>query len=212
MRLGRRWLELSTSVGTAGIGKAARVSSARTRFNTARHEISDYLIANYETGEVTPRSWYAPTPALALRTLGSDFRPQPALPPGSNLNDQAPLPRLVLNFEERGIDEKDLFLVAYGDMLFDSPQIFGSPARELGISCSVCHNRGDINRAFFIPGISSRPGGADVDGHFFNPRFNDRRAECPRHAVAARHPFHRSLRPRRALREPAQLRAQRHRQ
>ena len=178
VRLGRRWLELSTSVGTAGIGEAARVSSARTRFDTARQEISNYLIANYETGEVTPQSWYAPTPALALRTLGSAFRPQPALPPGSNLNDQAPLPRLVLNFEERGIDEKDLFLVAYGDMLFDSPQIFGSPARELGISCSVCHNRGDINRAFFIPGISSRPGGADVDGHFFNPRFNDRRADA----------------------------------
>jgi cytochrome c peroxidase len=178
VRLGRRWLELSTSVGTAGIGEAARVSSARTRFDTARQEISDYLIANYETGEVTPQSWYAPTPALALRTLGSDFRPQPALPPGSNLNDQAPLPRLVLNFEERGIDEKDLFLVAYGDMLFDSPAIFGSPARELAISCSTCHNRSDINRDLFIPGISVRPGGADVDGHFFNPRFNDRRADA----------------------------------
>jgi cytochrome c peroxidase len=178
VRLGRRWLELSTSVGTAGIGEAARVSSARTRFDTARQEISDYLIANYETGEVTPQSWYAPTPALALRTLGSAFRPQPALPPGSNLNDQAPLPRLVLNFEERGIDEKDLFLVAYGDMLFDSPAIFGSPARELSISCSTCHNRSDINRDLFIPGISVRPGGADVDGHFFNPRFNDRRADA----------------------------------
>ena len=178
VRLGRRWLELSTSVGTAGIGGAARVNSARTRFDAARREISNYLIANYEAGEVAPQSWYAPTPAVALQTLGRGFRPQPALPPGSNLNDQAPLPRLVLNFEERGIDEADLFLVAYGDMLFDSPQIFGSPARDLGIACSVCHNRSDINREFFIPGISSRPGGADVDGHFFNPRFNDRRADA----------------------------------
>ena len=177
MRLGRRWLELSSSIGTSGIGGAGRVDGARARFDAARREISDYLIANYESGAV-PVSWYAPTPAAALETLGGGFRPRPALPPGSNLNAQDPLPRLVLNFEERGIDETDLFLVAYGDMLFDSPEIFGNPARDLGIACSVCHNRGDINRELFIPGISSRPGSADVDGHFFNPRFNDRRADA----------------------------------
>jgi hypothetical protein len=32
-----------------------------------------------------------------------------------------------------------------------------------------------VNRDFFIPGVSHRPGGADVDGGFFNPIFNDRR-------------------------------------
>jgi mono/diheme cytochrome c family protein len=83
----------------------------------------------------------------------------------------------VLNFEARGVDEKDLFLVAYGDMLFDSPEIFGEPARSIGLTCSRCHPRSDINPAFVIPGISHTPGTVDVDGHFFNPRFNDHRTD-----------------------------------
>ena len=176
--LGRRWLELSNSIGSAGVGGVARRSSTASAFNAALAEINEYLIDNYETAPAATLSWYAPTPISVLDTGTQDLRPQPALPPGSNLNDQDPLPRLVLNFEERGIDEADLFLVAYGDMMFDSPEIFGSPARDIGIACSTCHNRSDINREFFIPGISSRPGGADVDGHFFNPRFNDRRSDA----------------------------------
>ena len=47
--------------------------------------------------------------------------------------------------EERGFEETDLPLAAYGDMLFDSPAIFGEPARSMGIACSTCHNRSDIN-------------------------------------------------------------------
>jgi cytochrome c peroxidase len=62
-------------------------------------------------------------------------------------------------------------------MLFDSPMIFGGPARSLGISCATCHNRSDINQAFFIPGISHRKGAADVDGSYFNALFNDHRAD-----------------------------------
>lgn len=85
------------------------------------------------------------------------------------------MPRLVLNFEERGIDEAELPLIAFGDMLFDSPNIFGEPARSLGITCSTCHNRSDINQSFFIPGISHQPGAVDVRGSFFNPLFNDQR-------------------------------------
>jgi len=96
------------------------------------------------------------------------------LPPGSNIADQSQLPRLVLQFEEAGLDEADMPLVAYGDMLFDSPEIFGGPARELGITCSTCHNRSDVNREFFIPGLSHVAGGMDVNSAFFNPLFNNR--------------------------------------
>ena len=60
-------------------------------------------------------------------------------------------------------------------MLFDSARIFGSPARDLGIACSTCHNRSDVNQRLFIPGASHQPGAIDVDGSFFNPIFNDRR-------------------------------------
>jgi cytochrome c peroxidase len=84
----------------------------------------------------------------------------------------------VLNFEEQGIDERDLFLVAFGDMLFDSPEIFGEPAKTLGLACSTCHNRSDINQRLFIPGITPKPGVIDVDGAFFNARFNDHRPDA----------------------------------
>ena len=113
------------------------------------------------------------SPESAVRS-GTPVVLPATLPPGSNIADQRELPRLVLQFEEAGEDEANLPLVAYGDMLFDSPEIFGSPARDLGIACSTCHNRSDVNRDFFIPGLSSHAGGMDVDSSFFNPMFNDR--------------------------------------
>lgn len=138
--------------------------------------VTGYLDANYLVAAFAPRTRYAPVPES--RVLADPKAAEVVwLPLAANIEDQDPLPRLVLNFEQQGIDEKDLFLVAYGDMLFDSAEIFGEPARSLGLACSSCHNRGDINQAFFIPGISGGHGSADVDGHFFNARFNDRRAD-----------------------------------
>jgi len=168
--LGRRWLNLANSVGSAGVFGVGGTPSNPEQFSAARQGIEAYLVANYEVDEFTPRDKLAPLPET-----NPTLRVDPWLPPGTNLNDQNPLPLLILNFEERGFDETDLFLVAYGDMLFDSPEIFGEPARSLAITCSMCHNRSDINNSFFIPGVSPHPGAADVDGEFFNPRFNDQR-------------------------------------
>lgn len=173
-RLGLAWLELANSVGSAGIlgrGEAASNDEAMVR---ARNIISDYLARNYLVATFAPRN---PLNALPETVVArGDVVEIPArLPPGSDILDQDPLPRLVLNFEEQGIEETDLPLIAYGDMLFDSPRIFGGPASEIGIACSTCHNRSDINQRLFIPGASHQPGSVDVDGAFFNPMFNDRR-------------------------------------
>ncbi|MHA1554414.1 MAG: cytochrome c peroxidase, partial [Alphaproteobacteria bacterium] len=146
-------------------------------FAAARAVIDAYLRENFEPATFTPRSTMTPLPETVVRA-GTAVKIAPWLPPGTNLNDQNPLPKLVLNAEERGIDETDLPLVAYGDMLFDSPEIFGEPARSLGLACATCHNRSDINQDFFIPGISSQPGAVDVDGHFFNSIFNDHTADA----------------------------------
>ena len=173
-QIGRNWLSLFSSIGNAGVAGRGNTKAIQSLFETNRKSIESFLIENYESSDQIPLEWYAPTP-LNKQTRKSVMVPTPALPPMTNLNDQTPLPRLVLNFEERGIEESDLFLVAYGDMLFDSPEVFGNPAKNLGIACSTCHNRSDINQEFFIPGISFQPGGVDVDGHFFNPRFNDHR-------------------------------------
>ncbi len=74
---------------------------------------------------------------------------------------------------ERGVDESETTLIALGDMAFDSPEIFGEPARSLGISCNTCHNKSITNPGLFVPGLSSRAGGIDVDNAFFAPHAND---------------------------------------
>lgn len=172
--LGRAWLELADATGAAGVLGAGAKPQNLAEMAASRMVISSYLTENYQVAAFTPRQSLNAVPETIART-GRKIDLPAALPPGSDIFDQDPLPRLVLNFEEQGIDETDLPLIAYGDMLFDSAEIFGGPARELGISCSTCHNRSDINQRFFIPGASHQPGAVDVDGAFFNPMFNDRR-------------------------------------
>jgi cytochrome c peroxidase len=150
---GTAWLELAT---LAGAPKPA--AGAATRFDSAAGGIAGYLEAKFE-----------------VKTPDFSARKAPWLPPDAHVVEQEPLPRLMLNSDERGISEKKLFMVAYGDMLFDSPVIFGEPARSLGLACSGCHNRGEANRAFYIPGLSIHRGGVDVDSGFFNPRANNHR-------------------------------------
>ncbi len=174
--LGLAWLELASSVRQAGVIAVGGVPADKSAFEAAQSVIARYLSRNYEPDRFSARSIYAPIPEQRLAG-DAHVRVATWLPPGSDLREQDPLPRLVLNFEEQGIDEQDLFMVAFGDMLFDSPEIFTGPARDLGITCATCHNRSDVNQRFFIPGISPHPGAVDVDGSFFNARFNDHRAD-----------------------------------
>jgi cytochrome c peroxidase len=173
-QLGRAWLELASATGSTGVLGVGQTAPDGSAMAAAHGVIADYVAANYLVADFAPRATLTAIPET-VALAGTPVEVPAALPPGHDINDQDPLPLLVLNFEEQGIDETDLPLVAYGDMLFDSPEIFGGPAREIGIACSTCHNRSDINARFFIPGASHRPGGVDVDGAFFNPLFNDRR-------------------------------------
>ncbi len=167
------WLKMKSALGfRRALGTKALDPDADV-FAEARATIETYLTANYAPADFADRSRLSPIPESAI-ARGKAVDLPATLPPGSNIADQHQLPRLVLQFEEAGEDEANLPLVAYGDMLFDSPEIFGGPARELRIACSTCHNRSDVNRDFFIPGLSHRAGGMDVDGAFFNPLFNDR--------------------------------------
>ncbi|MBA4782153.1 MAG: cytochrome C [Rhizobiales bacterium] len=174
--LGRAWLELSSDTGSTGVLGVGATEPDHEAMTAARVVISDYLAANYRVADFAPRTTLSAVPET-IALSGRAVTLPATLPPGSDIFDQDPLPLLVLGFEEQGIDETDLPLIAYGDMLFDSPEIFSGPARELGIACSTCHNRSDINQRFFIPGASHNPGSVDVDGTFFNPMFNDRRAD-----------------------------------
>lgn len=170
---GLAWLEMNSAVGSQGVLGSGELSADAARFAAARAVIDEYLKLNYAPDQFAYRERLTPLPETVVRS-GTKVDLPATLPPGSDIADQREFPRLVLQFEEAGEDETNLPLVAYGDMLFDSPEIFGGPAQELGIACSTCHNRSDVNRDFFIPGLSARAGGMDVDGAFFNPLFNDR--------------------------------------
>ncbi|MCP4999844.1 MAG: cytochrome C [Hyphomicrobiales bacterium] len=170
--IGRAWLTLTTTMGSSGVFGLGSQEADTDRYLDAGHTINTYIRENYAPARFAQRKSLAPAPERALPQLAQN-PVRPWFPPGTDIADQDPLPLLVLNFEEKGIDEADLPLVAYGDMLFDSPQIFGDKAEALGIICATCHNRSDIDNRFFIPGVSHRPGGADVDGGFFNAIFND---------------------------------------
>lgn len=94
---------------------------------------------------------------------------QAALPAGSELNEDAVyVPHEILRSEYRG--DRISYVVALGDLAFNSPSILGDVARRAGISCGTCHMGGASNAKLFIPGLSTRPGTFDTTGALFNPR------------------------------------------
>jgi len=175
--LGLAWLEIASSVRQADLIANSGLPADQVAFASARTLLVTYLTANFEPETFAARALYEPVPERRI-LADPHIKMAPWLPPGSDLRDQDPLPRPVLNFDMQGIEEEGLFLVAYGHMLFDSPEIFGDPARSLGIACSTCHNQSDVNQRFFIGGISPHAGAVDIDGSFFNPRFNDHRSDA----------------------------------
>ena len=171
-RIGLAWLELTTALGSDGLVLAAAVAPDKERFAAARKTIEDYLVANFEPKAFAPRKRMTPLPETVLAARG-EIALTPWLPPDSDINDQDPQPRQVLNIKQRGIAEEKSSLISYGDSLFDSPELLGPVGKALGVSCGTCHNKGDVNQRFFIPGVSHQPGAANVSGGFFNPHFND---------------------------------------
>jgi cytochrome c peroxidase len=172
-RLGERWLEMADALGNKGIlGVGERGVNAEV-FRAASAEVKGYLQASFDEKYQAPAGQrLAPLPVKSP-TFDRDAPLPIALPPGSNINKQLPRPRQVLNMGARGVNERETALIALGDMAFDSSQIFGEPARSLGINCNTCHNKSITNPQFFIPGLSARPGGMDVSNSFFGPHANN---------------------------------------
>ncbi len=171
--LGQRWLEMSSALGSAGLLGQGEVALDGFRFRRAAADIAAYMETNFGNRfQPLPGRELAAWPANSPTFDASAALP-PKLPPGHNINKKVPRPRQVLNMAARGVDEAETALIALGDMAFDSPFIFGEPARSLGISCNTCHNKGVTNPDLFIPGISPRPGGMDVSNSFFASHANN---------------------------------------
>ncbi len=166
------WLEARSHSGAGGVmGIGARAMNvAKIQENTAA--IRRYFTANFSAFRAGKRERLLPRPR-ASKTYVRTARVPWRLPPGSDINKQLPRPRQILGMAARGVNEAETFLIALGDMAFDSAEIFGEPARSLGMSCNTCHNKGVTNPRLFIPGLSSRKGGMDVSNSFFAGHANN---------------------------------------
>jgi cytochrome c peroxidase len=171
--LGQAWLEASSALGSPGLFDVGGIPTDIERFHQAVTTLQDYVSDNFgDSFSPNKTGWMYPVPVNSPTFDG--FASIPAkLPPGSNLNKQLPRPRQILGMVERGVDESETPLIALGDLAFDSPYIFGEPARSLFLSCNTCHNKGTTNPNIFIPGISARKGGLDVSSSFFKPAANN---------------------------------------
>jgi hypothetical protein len=56
-----------------------------------------------------------------------------------------------------------------GRALFNAPMLLGGQAARADVSCASCHSNGRRNGHFFLAGVSSAPGTADVSSSFFSP-------------------------------------------
>lgn len=172
-RLGQNWLGMSNALGAPGLLGQGTIDVDRERFAADVKQVTSYINENF-SGDYTvpPNMTLAAWPGKSKTFIKTAKLPV-KLPPGNNINKQLPRPRQILNMVERGVDEKDTVLIGLGDMAFDSPHIFSNPARTIGLSCNSCHNKSITNPNLFIPGLSKRPGGVDVDSSYFAPHFND---------------------------------------
>ena len=166
------WLEASSHLGTAGVmGIGARpMNVEKIRESTAF--IRGYVHSNFSGFRAGKEHRLLARPRASgtyIETAKVPWR----LPPGSDINKQLPRPRQILGMAERGVSEGETFLIALGDMAFDSAEIFGEPARSLGVSCNTCHNKGVTNPKLFIPGLSRERGGMDVSNSFFAGHANN---------------------------------------
>ncbi len=171
--LGFAWLDASSALGSPGLLGVGTIPADVERFGDASKTITEYILANYGSKyEANPSRWMYPVPYRSASYDASASIPV-KLAPGSDLNKQLPRPRQILNMVERGVNEMDTPLIAFGDLAFDSPYIFGDPARSLQMSCNTCHNKGTTSAGLFIAGLSSAAGGLDASNNFFAPHANN---------------------------------------
>lgn len=63
--------------------------------------------------------------------------------------------------------------VAIGRAMFQSPLLLGGQASRAGVSCASCHRAGRGNPHFAFPGVSGKPGTADVTSSLFSSKRGD---------------------------------------
>ena len=166
------WLDAFSYLGSAGVMGAGSRKMDLERIRSALGPIKEYFLKNFHNFAPGPQRRLLARPTVSP-TYDKTARIPWRLPPGANINKQLPRPRQLLGMAERGVNEAETFLIALGDMAFDSPFIFGEPSRSFGMSCNSCHNKGVTNPNLFIPGLSKKKGGIDVSNSFLAGHANN---------------------------------------
>jgi cytochrome c peroxidase len=156
-------------------GNDVELGACRAAF-PARSRIHEILMTeNAKPWSETWRGWLVAASvmaALGQPQYAASFPvdgDQAALPTGSELNEDAVyVPHEILHSKYLG--DRTSYVVALGDLAFNSPSILGGVARRAGISCATCHVGGASNAKLFIPGLSIRPGTFDTSGALFSPK------------------------------------------
>lgn len=68
---------------------------------------------------------------------------------------------------------QDTQAIALGRLAFRSPFLLGGQAARRGLTCQACHGQGQTNTHFFVKGLSSEPGTADVTSFHFSDVLGD---------------------------------------
>ena len=63
--------------------------------------------------------------------------------------------------------------IAFGRLAFRSSYLLGGQAARRGLTCQACHGQGQTNTHFFVTGLSSEPGTADVTSFHFSDKLGD---------------------------------------
>jgi len=79
----------------------------------------------------------------------------------------------VTHLATTGISRRNVNHIITGQTLFHTPTLLGGQAAKAGISCASCHTNGRTNPHFQFPGVSGKPGTADVTHSFFSSHRGD---------------------------------------
>jgi hypothetical protein len=71
------------------------------------------------------------------------------------------------------VSPDEAYAVEVGRAAFRTPLVLGGQAARAGLSCENCHSSGRANTQFFFPGVSGKPGTADVTTSVFSSHRGD---------------------------------------
>ncbi len=103
--------------------------------------------------------WIAPATPRAEIVRALTTRPAECLAPPAD----AAIDEQIAIYEQMSI----------GRAMFSAPLLLGGQAARAGVSCAACHVGGRGNPHFVFPGVSGKPGTADVTSSLFSTRRGD---------------------------------------